>query len=283
MSKLRDAILGFIVGDAFGVPYEFKKRGTFEVNKNMIGYGTHNQPPGTWSDDSSMMLATLYSIIYKEDIMTNFLKWYNKGKFTPYGQVFDIGGRTDSALNYFYEYGNIMPDDGEIALGNGSLMRILPLAFYDHSHADIDMCSALTHPARICKQACRIYINIIKNLLDNYTMEDALFEIKKMFTNEFDRLNYIHTLSIEDIKSTGYVVDTLEAAIWSMINTNSYKDAIMLATSLGDDTDTIAALTGAMAGIYYGAKSIPEQWLFNIARLDDIENLIQKSQDEVIF
>lgn len=281
MSKIRDAVLGFVVGDAFGVPYEFLKRGTFRVNENMIGYGSHHQPAGTWSDDSSMMLATLFSIVYKQDTMLNFLDWYKHGEFTPYGQVFDIGGRTAMALNYFEKNLEAMPDIEEIALGNGSLMRILPLAFINCCENSIDVVSSYTHPARICREACKIYVRIIRGLISGFSLNDMMFESD--FTDEFERLSYISTLNKDDIKSTGYVVDTLEAAIWSILNSNSYKDAIILATSLGDDTDTVAALTGAMAGIIYGAESIPEQWLFNIARLEDIENLIEKSQDELSF
>ncbi len=283
MSKLRDAVLGFVVGDAFGVPYEFQERGEFRVSENMIGFGSHHQPVGTWSDDSSMMLATLFSIVYKQDVVLNFLDWYKHGEFTPYGKVFDMGCRTAMALKYYEKNHEFMPDTEETALGNGSLMRILPFAFVNWGENSIDTASSITHPARICREACQIYIRIIKALLYGCNIKDALFEVKEKFTDEFDRLNYIETLSMDDIESTGYVVDTLEAAIWSVIKTSSYKDAIMLATYLGDDTDTIAALTGAMAGIIYGTESIPEQWLFNIARLDDIEKLIEKSQDELIF
>lgn len=283
--RLRDSILGFIVGDAFGVPYEFLPRGTCN-SFVMKGYGSHHQSAGTWSDDSSMVLAGLDAIASNEKAIDKYLDWFEKGAYTPHGTIFDIGCRTSSALKYYKNCGEIMPDEDESSLGNGSLMRILPFAFFDEFSLDaIDEISSYTHPATICKKACRIYVEIIRGLLEGNSIEEVLWqlELNGEFTDEFERLAHIEDLTINDIKSTGYVVDSLEAAIWSIINSHSFESAIFTATKLGNDTDTIAALTGGIAGIIYGENSIPGPWYYQIAKLDYIENLIKKVKMSTIF
>ena len=155
MSKMKDAILGFAIGDALGVPYEFKKRDTF-LCADMIGYGTHHKPAGTWSDDTSMTLATLDSLkahsgkIVTEDIRTKFNYWLLYGDYTTDGDVFDAGVTTCTALK------KGKPAIGEWDNGNGSLMRVLPLAFVDCTDDEIRAVSAITHGHWISEEACVI-------------------------------------------------------------------------------------------------------------------------------
>lgn len=164
MNKIYDAVMGLVVGDALGVPVEFKARDTFHVD-DMIGYGTYNQPPGTWSDDSSLTLATMESIIRKggidpADMMWNFSRWLNHTAFTPHGKVFDVGGTTEAAIRRF----NSGIEPLKCGLnhykhnGNGSLMRILPLALFPSSMTDINNVSSLTHSHEISKRACRDHL-----------------------------------------------------------------------------------------------------------------------------
>lgn len=280
MSKIYDGIMGLIVGDALGVPYEFKKRDTFKA-VDMVGYGTHNQPVGTWSDDSSMTLATVDALIrYKgkinlDSIMGNFLLWYKVGKFTTYGQCFDIGNTTRIAIHK-YEMGVNVSDCGCRGIndnGNGSLMRILPLAFIPCSYNDINEVSALTHAHAISKQGCRLYLIIAEQILKGndfrHIMTDAIFN------GEYSRIRDIYKLTRDDIKSTGYVVDTLEAALWCLYHTNNYRDCVLTAVNLGGDTDTIAAVAGGLAGLLYGCSSngIPEEWINQIVRKEWIDQL----------
>lgn len=281
MSKIYDGIMGAVVGDALGVPVEFKVRDSFNVT-DMIEYGTHNQPEGTWSDDSSMLLATLDSIgqsdkIDPDDIMSRFSAWLTRGDYTAHGEVFDIGGTTQRAIQR-YNTGIAPMNCGEHSInsnGNGSLMRILPLVFVPHSFKDVMNVSRLTHANEISIAACWIYLSIIDALLIGTTKLEAVTNglkyIESTINNSkaFQRLSVIHLLKRDCIKSTGYVVDTLEAALWCFLTTNTYKECVLAAVNLGDDTDTVASIAGGIAGIYYGCggdRGIPQKWIEKITR-----------------
>lgn len=281
MSKIYDGIMGLVVGDALGVPFEFKKRDTFKAT-DMVGYGTYNLPAGTWSDDSSMTLATVDALItYKgkinlDEIMLNFSHWYSEGKFTPYGQCFDIGNTTRFAINKFLKGFNIS-DCGCCGVndnGNGSLMRILPLAFIPCSYNEINAVSGLTHSHAISKQGCRLYLAVAEQILKGNGFRHILTDA--IFCNEYSRIRDIYKLTRDEIKSTGYVVDTLEAALWCLYHTNNYKDCVLTAVNLGGDTDTIAAVAGGLAGLLYGCggnNGIPKEWIKQIHRRYWIEGL----------
>lgn len=270
---IKDAIYGFIIGDALGVPYEFNNRGMFKCT-DMIGHGTWDQPVGTWSDDSSMTLATLDSIkktgkINLNDMRKRFEDWAFNGAYTANGNVFDIGTTTYRALNEKRGIDDILSN------GNGSLMRILPLAFIESTEKQIASVSAITHGHDISKLACRIYVHIAKQILKGKTLEEILPKLTFVITNTvFERLTSIGELPESEIKSTGYVVDTLEAVLWCLCNTDNYKDAVLKAVNLGGDTDTIAAITGGLAGIMYGYKSIPKEWIDKLRNKELIESII---------
>lgn len=296
-SKMYGGIMGLIVGDALGVPYEFKQRDTFTAS-GMAGYGTHNQPPGTWSDDSSMTIATIDALIdcdYRrnlgetilQEIMMNFVNWLQLGHFTPYYECFDIGNTTKRAIQKYesgtfniYSCGCNKDTDN----GNGSLMRILPLVFVSADDNTIDAVSALTHSHPISKYACEVYVCLATFLYSGWSIEhaynDCVTFMKQGLFNyhlgeEFMNFLNIPKLKRNDIKSTGYVVDTLIAAVWCLMHTDNYKDCVLTAVNLGGDTDTIAAVAGGLAGITYGAESIPEEWVNKIARKDEITELIK--------
>lgn len=255
--KLKSAIYGLAIGDALGVPVEFKQRGTFSVD-DMIGFGTHNQQPGTWSDDTSMTLATMDSI--KEcngvdvlDMYMKFREWIYEGNYAVDGNVFDYGITTMTAIRQGHG------EDAEMSNGNGSLMRILPLAFTDASNMEIEAVSAITHGHYISKIGCVYYVEIARQLLKGHNLKEIIENME--FESPYDRLSYIHTLNEDDIQSSGYIVHTLEASLWALLTTNSYKDAVLRAVNLGSDTDTVGAVTGGLAGIIYGLDGIPEGWL----------------------
>jgi ADP-ribosylglycohydrolase len=273
MSRLKDAIYGLAVGDALGVPYEFEIRNTFQC-VDMIGYGTHNQPEGTWSDDTSMTLALCSSLkkqnekINCEDIRKEFEQWFFNGKYTPFGTVFDCGNTCEIAIR------NGIGQTHEQSNGNGSLMRILPLAFIeDISDHEIEEVSAITHANIISKQACVIYIRIVKDLLNGFSLNESI--IRNVTEDSmFNPLLRINEYSVSDIRSGGYVVDTLIAAVWCLNKTNNYKDCVLMAVNLGNDTDTTAAVAGGLAGILYGYDQIPAEWIKKLKRKRLIEDCL---------
>ena len=295
-NRLKNGIIGFIIGDAMGVPLEFTKRREEKVI-DMLEYGSHNMPKGSWSDDSSMVIATIQSIIdnkgninYK-DIMNNFILWIEKGKFTSNNKIFGVGGTTFKALrNYYYREEFIMYKDPLMCgiddikdNGNGSLMRILPIAYYcyykklndDEIYNLVKDVSSFTHSHEISILGCFIYVLLVIELLSGKEKVNAYSNIRKYnyrkyFSLEnikyYDRLlnNDISKLDVDSISSMGFVVDTLEAVIWCFINNNSYDKCVIEAINLGNDSDTIGALVGGLSGIYY--NDINNKWLNDIKR-----------------
>lgn len=287
MKKFYEAIMGFVVGDALGVPFEFRRRDTFKATE-MTGWGTYNQPPGTWSDDSSMTLATVESLERKEmidpkDIMLNFCDWLFYGEYTPGGEVFDIGNTTRMSIQRFANGTDCLHCGGttERDNGNGSLMRILPLAFLNCSLGDVAKVSSLTHGHIISINACDIYVSIAQGLIAGQNIREAIADRVRpdYFLHEkFSRLKSLDSLTRDEIRSTGFVVDTLEAALWCLLKSDSYKECVLMAVNLGGDTDTIAAIAGGLAGIIYGIggeKGIPEDWINQIAKHEDIKTLCE--------
>lgn len=258
MDKLKSAIYGLAVGDALGVPFEFRERGTFRC-EGMTGYGTWNRAPGTWSDDTSMTLATLDSIQEKREIDTidmtsRFCDWLHKGKYTADGDTFDVGTTTRMALNR----GSGLDD--YYSNGNGSFMRILPLAFTEATDEEIRAVSAITHAHKISTDACVEYVHLARQLIDGKPIHRD--EIKSKGMNE--------------IKSSGFVLHTLEAAIWCLLNTKCYEEAVLTAINLGEDTDTTAAVVGGLAGIVYGYDSIPGDWIEGLKNKELIDSILKK-------
>lgn len=278
--SLKSAVFGFAVGDALGVPYEFKQRGTFKC-EGMTGFGTHRQPEGTWSDDTSMVLATCDSIkrnkgkVNVDDIAYRFWKWLFQSHYNCNGIVFDVGNTTHSALTHWAEHQNAAESGmvGEYHNGNGGLMRILPLAYVEPmaKTSEVHKVCEITHGTDLSKWACMLYV-------------DMLMEIEE-FSNEldleyysgykgFERLKDLPNLSEDQIKSTGYVVDTLEAAVWCFVTTDNYRDCVLKAVNLGEDTDTIAALAGGLAGAKYGLEGIPKEWIETLRNKELIEGCL---------
>lgn len=293
MGKFYEAIMGLVVGDALGVPFEFRQRDTFTAT-DMTGYGTYNQPPGTWSDDSSMTLATIESLercgkVNPHDLMYGFYGWLHWNKFTPHGKVFDVGGTTRTAINRFQAGWNAEFCGGcsDRDNGNGALMRILPMAFYPGTIRDVVKVASLTHNHAISNTACALYVCIAVNLWcsekhqaiqDGFEMIERIIDVPR----ELNRLKAMESLTRDEIKSTGFVVDTLEAALWCLLNTDNYKECVLMAVNLGGDTDTIAAVAGGLAGILYGIggeKGIPNEWIKQIVKNEEIRSLCESFED----
>ena len=275
--KLYDAVLGLAIGDALGVPYEFKKRGTF-LCKDMVGYKTHHQPKGTWSDDTSMVLATLDSLksndgkIVPTDMFERFNRWLQNSDYTPFGEVFDAGIATCKALR------TGKPQSGEYDNGNGSLMRILPLAFVPCTDDEIRAVSAITHAHRISMDACVIYVHVANRILAGENINEIIPTLQ--YDKPFDRLHRIDQLSAQEIKSSGYVVDTLEAALWAVSHKSadagkekSFRSDLLDAVNLGSDTDTVGAVAGGLAGIIYGLDDVAD-WIEALQNRQELERYL---------
>ena len=297
---VKDAIFGLAVADALGVPVEFEPREKLQKNPvdKMLGFGSHAVPKGTWSDDTSMVLCTLNSIAQKGkiDLVDNILefsKWAEDGYMTPHGEMFDIGRTNLAALRNYWKKKAVYTCGGKSDYdnGNGSLMRILPVSLYnffknvseEESIQNVHEVSALTHAHERSLIACGIYDFIVKELIkspEKASVNIALKKAQKYYADykeikRYDRIfddDFINT-NINQIKSSGYVVDTLEAAIWCLLNTDNYKDCVLKAVNLGEDTDTVGAVAGGLGGILYGYDSIPEEWINVLVKRDMISKL----------
>ena len=291
-------LLGTAVGDALGVPFEFMQGGTFRCT-GMAEYGTHHQPKGTWSDDTSLTLCLADAIgdgFSIERLADNCLSWMQDAKYTAGGVVFDIGITTKRALNKIADGEDPLTAGGssERSNGNGSLMRIAPLALYTRD-MDIEqryeLCrqvSSITHRHIVSVTACFIFAELLRNITlgqDKATayrnvINETMPYLNKITDNEtmakFDRLPNITTLNKNELKSGGYVIETIEASMWCFMNTQCYADAVLSAVNLGYDTDTTAAVTGAVAGLYYGTEGIPAEWINDLKNKELIETIAAK-------
>lgn len=303
-NKIVDGFFGLCVGDALGVPVEFTSRQSLKTLpvSEMIGYGTHRQPPGTWSDDSSLAFCLAESLCHGfdlHDLSKRFCQWLDNGYWTPHGVVFDIGNATHQAIDRLRQ--GIAPTaaggNSEFSNGNGSLMRILPLAYYLENETDSDKkfamihdVSALTHGHPRSQMACGIYVQFAINLLHGDTPRSAYQNMREIikaayvkppYSNElrhFSRMldDNIASYAEESIESSGYVIDTLEASLWCLLKYGSYAETVLAAVNLGKDTDTTGAVAGGLAGIAYGFEQIPAAWVEQIARKDDIIELANR-------
>ncbi len=303
--QISNAILfGLAVGDALGVPVEFKSRESIRQKPvtDMIGYGTYNLPPGTWSDDSSLtfcLAEALVSGFTVEALAKNFVQWKYNNYWTPYGNVFDIGIATSQAITELRI--GTQPDIAggveESDNGNGSLMRILPLLIYikDKPIAEryqlTKQVSSLTHGHIRSVIACFYYIEFARKILQKKNKFDICKELQSEVSDYlaslainpkeiilFNRLlkENIDEAAEDEIHSSGYVLHTLEASIWCLLTTSSYSEAVLKAVNLGADSDTTGAVTGGLAGLLYGYDAIPKAWVEQLARRTDIEDLANR-------
>lgn len=304
-NRVFGGVYGLAVGDALGVPVEFMSRAMLDRDpvKGMRAGGTHKQPKGTWSDDTSMVLATLDALaaggLSYGMIMDNFVNWLTRAKYTATGVVFDVGGTTSAAIHNY-----LMGDPFELCglgddrhCGNGSLMRMLPMIYYVYLKYGLEVSpvavdqiyrlSGLTHANILSRVCCVYYVYIGMYLLDaggNGDMHSAIIKaveaVEQYYSDGVEVFYIFQKTIIQKIKvdslidcmnfdrgavrSTGYVLDSLMASIWCLWHTLSYEEAVLEAVNLGDDTDTTGAITGSLAGIWYGMQSIPVEWVADL-------------------
>lgn len=301
-SRMLGAMWGSLVGDALGVPVEFLDRETVQRNPvtGLRGFGTHHQPPGTWSDDSSLLLCTVESLAAcgrydAADLARRFVRWESENWWTPHGTVFDIGGTTAQALSRLAA--GAPPEEAGSAdvysNGNGSLMRIIPLALWLADRAPETLAeyatrgSSLTHRHPRSQMACALYCLLVRELLCSAAPAEALAGARRTFANllqeslfaaERQHFRRLETGALgdcpeRDIRSSGYVIDTLEASIWCLLTSASFEETVLKAVNLGGDTDTTGTVAGGLAGACYGLQAIPAAWRQALARHDDIASL----------
>lgn len=282
--RVLGGLWGAVVGDALGVPVEFRSREEvqFDPVTGMRGYGSHNQPPGTWSDDSSLLACTVESLLEGydlEDMGRRFVRWYRDHEWCPHGELFDIGGATSDALSQI-ELGTPAGEaggTGEYSNGNGSLMRMLPapLMFAGEEEAEllkkIHDVSAITHAHRRSRMVCGQFALIVRELLKGVDVDEAYQRSAVAAANRYGGTDWkaeflnlrtllggrIEELNEDQIDSGGHVVDTLTASIWCLLCEDSYAGSVLRAVNLGGDTDTTGCVTGGMAGVAYGINDIP--------------------------
>ena len=261
---MRARIYGLAVGDALGVPYEFRKRGEFYCDGMAYG-GTHRQLAGTWSDDTSMALCIAASL--KElgrvdvlDISKRFRDWYRDGEYTCDGNVFDIGTTCAHAIKTGepgYTFGDC---------GNGSLMRTAPIAMQPvWSNDEVRGVSVITHAHPVAQWSCVALCDILEDL--KCYGKDGIYKV-------WQHYGFIAGLPRDEVKSDGYCVHTLGAAVWCLCNTRNYRECVLMAVNLGGDSDTTAAVAGAMAGVAYGYEAIPPKWIGQLRGKAVIERCI---------
>lgn len=287
-NRFRGCLLGLAVGDAVGTTVEFKPRGSFSPLTDMVGGGPFSLKPGAWTDDTSMALCLATSLLEKKgfdpkDQMNRYCNWYEHGYLSSTDRCFDIGGTVRNALQRYLDNGEPFSGSADPnSAGNGSIMRLAPIPMYYFPNRDLILqysaaSSKTTHAALECVDACQLLGDILYRALSGAGKRDLLLgsdvgmieshSIKKLANGDY------FTKAEDTIHGNGYVVTSLEAALWCFWTTDSYQNAILKAANLGEDADTTAAICGQVAGAYYGAIAIPENWLQQLVMRAEIETL----------
>jgi ADP-ribosylglycohydrolase len=318
--RIVGGLFGVAVGDALGVPVEFRSREAVRRDPvlDMRGYGTHNQPKGTWSDDTSTTLCLVEELLSRRPgeplsddaltaILDRLLRWRDDDLWTARGDVFDIGNTTTYALSK-WKAGIPLHDVGirdEKSIGNGSLMRSLPVAIAYVNASDAALLDAahavsrLTHAHPRAQMACGIYCLYARSLLRGNSLDVAYRDAVDGAMSAYpayrhaaysDELGHFASfLSGEllrrdesEVKTDTYAVDTLEAALWTLHRARDFRDAVLTAVNLGLDTDTVGAVTGGLAGIRWGFDAIPKTWIQTLARSDELRDVFERFAAHVI-
>ncbi|HEY9909465.1 MAG TPA: ADP-ribosylglycohydrolase family protein [Thermosynechococcaceae cyanobacterium] len=275
LHRFRGCLLGLAVGDAVGTTVEFRSRGTFSPVTDMVGGGPFRLAPGQWTDDTSMALALATSLLTiggfdAADQMNRYCDWYDRGSLSSTGTCFDIGNTVRQALERYKASQD--PFSGSTAAntaGNGSLMRLAPVPMFYFPDRDRALhfaaeSSRTTHGAVECVEACQLFAEMLLQALAGGDKSDVLFanevETSAPAIQAIAQGAY-RKKAIDEIRGTGYVVESLEAALWCFWTTDTFEQAILTAANLGDDADTTAAICGQVAGAFYGETGIPDQWL----------------------
>jgi ADP-ribosyl-[dinitrogen reductase] hydrolase len=291
INRARGCLLGLAIGDAIGTTVEFKPRGSFPLMTDMVGGGPFRLKAGEWTDDTSMALCLGASLLEKgfdlHDQISRYVRWRRDGYMSSNGRCFDIGIATSQALSQFEANGN--PEAGSThprSAGNGCIMRLapVPIMFVDQPEKASSLSaeqSKTTHGAAECIDASRLFGEILVRALQGGFSKTEILASEQSQHSSPSRLQGIATgkywkLERQQIKGSGYVVDSLEAALWCFYTTETFSDAVLAAANLGDDADTTAAITGQIAGAFYGESGIPRNWLDKIVMGNEIGEMAEQ-------
>jgi ADP-ribosyl-[dinitrogen reductase] hydrolase len=304
--RFQGCLVGLAVGDAVGTTLEFKKPGTFAPISDMVGGGPFHLRPGYWTDDTSMAICLAESLIHckgmnHRDQMGRYLNWYRHGYWSSVGTCFDIGNTVCTALHLFESTDNpVAGSKDPYSAGNGSLMRLAPVPMFYARNPEAAMLmsaesSLTTHATRVCLDACRYYGGLMVAALHGRGKEELLSANYRPFWKVWevgeldDAVDRVAQGSFKernppDIAGTGYVVRSMEAALWAFYNSDNFRDGCLMAANLGNDADTTAAIYGQLAGAYYGMNGIPEEWRIKLCMRKEIvqmaDDLFQLSYGE---
>jgi len=289
--RFRGCLMGLAVGDAVGTTVEFKARGSFEPIQDMVGGGPFHLLPGQWTDDTSMALCLAESLLERgdfdaRDAMSRWCRWMETGYWSSNGRCFDIGNTVSAALRRFRYDGDPFSGSTDArSAGNGCIMRLAPVPMYFSQSPELaesiaGESSRTTHGAAECIDASKLFCRILLRALAGSPKDDAIKEIEPIPLCSHRLMSIargeFQVMDEPQIKGSGYVVDCLEAALWCFHQSDSFEDAILRATNLGDDADTTAAVCGQIAGAHYGASRIPAHWIKRLAMADEIEQLADR-------
>ena len=285
LDRYHGALLGLAAGDALGTTVEFKRPGSFEPMQDIVGGGPFGMRPGQWTDDTSLALCLAESLVECRgfdpvDQLQRYVRWWREGHLSCTGHCFDIGNTTRSALAAFERTGKPSGLTSPNTAANGSIMRLAPMPMFYANDIDdatdyAEQSSATTHAAAEPVATCRCMSAVIVRALKGASKEKVLAppeidglpeKIAAIVSGSFK------TKQPPEIRGTGYVVDSLEAALWAFHNSDNFADGARLAVNLGDDADTTGAVYGQIAGAFYGATGIPQHWRDILAMRDTIED-----------
>ena len=288
LDRFRGCLLGLAIGDAVGTTLEFKPKGSFTPITDMLGGGPFNLEAGQWTDDTSMALCLATSLLEcngfdAHDQMLRYCRWHDEGYLSSNGRCFDMGNTVHSALRAFKTHGNPMAGaTTPNSAGNGSIMRLAPIPMFYYAKTEqveayAVQSSKTTHGTEECLDACRLFSRQLLRALAGEDKPQVLFSGKASFNGEakitaIANGDYCQK-SATAIQGSGYVVNSLEAALWSFWTTSNFADAILKAANLGDDADTTAAICGQIAGAYYGYAAIPKTWINRLAKREMLEDI----------
>jgi ADP-ribosyl-[dinitrogen reductase] hydrolase len=283
LGKAKGCLVGLAVGDAVGTTLEFRKRGTFEPITDMVGGGPFDLLPGQWTDDTSMALCLAHSLIHKNgfdpvDQMNRYCNWYQYGYMSSTGECFDIGTTVATALNSYLKTGNHFSGSiDERSSGNGSLMRLAPIAIFYHDKPDeliryAGESSRTTHGSAECIDSCKYFASLLVKAMSARNKEELASTVYHPTTPKVNEIASGLYLSkgYEQLTGSGYVIESLESALWCFHNAKTFEEAILLAANIGNDADTTAAICGQIAGAFYGCTNIPEQWIGLVQKYENI-------------
>jgi ADP-ribosyl-[dinitrogen reductase] hydrolase len=274
--RCKGCFYGLLVGDALGAPVEFQRRDTFPEVRDMLVCDTWGLPAGSFTDDGSMMLCLAASLVNTggvqdaHNVLSHYAEWFTEGYMSVNGRCFDIGRTTKMSLTNFLYDGRLVASTDEGTAGNGSLMRIAPIpivwgADVEKAWKEGEASSKTTHASRTAVWCCGFFATLCGMAIRGMSKKQMLAWIQEVPAGpesvaHITRCEFL-TKSRDAISSSGYVVDTLEAALWAFFRTETLEDALILAVNLARDADTVGAVTGCLVGAFYGYGAIPERWI----------------------